>query len=322
MTDIYLYENINEYAAQSLNRQLKYAEGSDVNIRITTRGGYTPAGVAVLTGIENHDGRVKMSVDGDTSSFGAFMLLFADEVEMSDMAELMFHKVAFPNWYDPSDSEKENLVRENKRFKKKMEQRFGDAGTELIADIFKEGERKNVYLTAAKAKKLGLVNKILTLTPKQKQAFEGEYHKQMLAEDKPKEDKVNININSNTMEITQEDLDKRIQAAKEAGKAEGELAGIELGKQAELGRVESWQAFDTVDPVAVKTGIESGKAMSDSERNKFLLKAATSKEAKADDEENAEDNNTSGKEALLTVEAQKEAANKKELEELIGVKLD
>jgi len=255
-TEIYIYNSIDEYTAESVNRQFTWAENEDVNIRTMTRGGYTPAGIAMLAKISAHTGNVKMSVDGDTSSMGAFMLLFADEVEMSDMAELMFHKAAYPSYYTPTPEQKENLDRENANFKKKMVQRLGEAGSELVSQVFDSEKRTDVFLTAAKAKKIGLVTKIIKLEPSQKAAFQESYHKQMLGDKKKPtpeiKDKPQINPEKKrNMEITQFELDSKLASAK----AEGVKEGVVLGVAQEHERVEAWAEIGEVDAKTAFEGI-------------------------------------------------------------------
>ncbi len=55
----------------------------------------------------------------------------------------------------------------------------------------------------------------------------------------------------------------------------GVAAGIKTGTEAEQERVKSWQVYAAVDPEAVNKGIESGKAISQSESHAFLLKATS-----------------------------------------------
>ena len=323
MAEIFLYNDISEFTAEMFNRQLSNREGQDVNIRMTTRGGYTPAGVAMISGMDRFTGNIKMSVDGDVSSMGAFMLLYADEVEMSDMAEIMFHKAAYPSWYTPTDSEKENLKRENNRYKKKMEQRLGEAAKELIDEIFKEDVRNDVYLTANKAKKIGLVNKVIKLTPSQKAAYQSQYLTvTKAAYDEYREEKETSNTSdkqkTNKMEITQEELDRKIAEAHAKGYQEGHADG----KKAETERQSAWDAFADVDPEAVKKGKASGEEMPRSEELR-LLRMASAKDAQKELEEDGAEGAElgEGKEAL-TDEEQKKAETRAILAKECGVKYD
>jgi len=319
MPDIYLYETISEFSAEKINRSLTNNEGNDVTIRMTTRGGYTPAGAAMIMGIDKFPGKVKMSVDGDVSSMGAIMLLYADEVEMSEMAEVMFHKAAYPDWYMPSDDEKANLKRENDRFKKKMEKRLGEAGQATIDKIFEEGKRNDVYLTARQAKKIGLVNKVITLDPSQKAAVK------MAMENMPKEgvdnkkSNTNINKNANNMlEITQDQLDAKLAKAEKAGYDKG----LEAGRKKEADRRSAWEQFADVDPDAVKTGLESGEEMSRSEEIR-MMRLANQKDAKKElENDNADGVETEGQDSPVdekTAEQKRKEAVRAEVEKACGI---
>lgn len=283
--EIYIYSSIGEYSAENVNRQFSWAEGEDVNIRIMTRGGYTPAGVAMISKMSAHTGKVKMSVDGDTSSMGAFMLLFADEVEMSDMAELMFHKAAYPSYYTPTKEEKENLDRENKRFRKKMEQRLGDAGSELIEKVFEKDKRNDVYVTAAQAKKYGLVTKIIKLEPSQKAALQESFYKQMLAGEeipKIKESKKldSKQVKTRTMEITQEEYDKKIASA------------VARGVSQERARVAAWVEIGEVDSKAAFDGIQGNEEVSKAVMVRAYMKQGAQEKMDAHEGDNSENADT------------------------------
>lgn len=280
--EVYLYEPIGDWTAERFNKQLSKNDSEDTVIRMMTRGGYTPAGVAMLTQLESHQGEVMMSVDGDVSSMGAFMLLFADKVQMSDMAELMFHKAAFPSWYQPSDAEKENLERENKRFQKRMESRLGDKGSELIAKVFAKDKREDVRLTASQAKKIGLVDKIIKIQPSQKAAFHEAYHKQMLSEpEKPEKEQIQIKTsNTNTMEITKEEFDQKIAAAREEGRMQ------------ESQRVAAWAVYMELDSKTALAGIQGGENVTPAIQGEMQLKAAQKAAVKGVQEDNVPNQNT------------------------------
>ena len=266
---LYIYEQITEITAEKINRQIQWAEEdgeSELNIRLMTPGGFTASGIAMLNRITSFQGKINLFIDGDVSSFGAFMMLFSDYTEMSDMAESMFHKAAYPSWYEPTEEQIENLNRENKRFKSKMEKRLGEAGKELIEKVFNKEKREDVYLTANQLKKLGLVDKIVRIEPKQKVAFQENFYKQMLSEnDNDRNNNTNENLETKKMEV-KEKLEKAVK--------EAYAKGLESGKKAELDRISGWKAWEEIDKEAVKTGIESGLEISQKDISELSVKAA------------------------------------------------
>jgi ATP-dependent protease ClpP protease subunit len=303
MEKVYLYTSIDSYSAEIFARQLDAAKNG-VEIRMLTNGGYTASGSAMLTSLVEYKGKKHVSVDGDVASMGAFFLLYADHIKMANTAEIMFHKAAFPKWYEEmaKESEKENLARENERFKAKMTERFGgsEAGKKLIETVFEEGKRNDVYLTAKDGKEIGLVDEIIEITPEQKAAFQKEFYKMALAEQK-ESTKENSNLKPNTtMEITSKDLE----TAKEAGIAEGI-------KQAEA-RIKSWLPYMEVDKEAAIAGIKSGEVISEEARSEFSIKLANKLALKSAQAENVGDLGTGA--AKTADEIAKEAEDKRTAE--------
>ncbi len=255
VTPIYLYQPIYSYVAESFAKQLDNAKGSDVNVRLMTNGGYTSSGSAIITHLANYKGKKLISVDGDVASMGAFFLLFGDFNEMSNTSELMFHKADFPSYYTPSDEEKANLARENERFKSIMEFKLGEKGASLISKVFEEGKRNDVYLTAKEALEIGIIQKIVEISPEQKAAMNNEYLKSMIS-----------NTKSNEIQISPMEDEKKLKEA--ADKA------ANTALQAEQERVASWMVYIDVDKQAVIDGIKSGNKITEVERSEFSLKVA------------------------------------------------
>jgi ATP-dependent Clp protease, protease subunit len=268
VTPIYLYQPIYSYVAESFAKQLNNANGSDVNVRLMTNGGYTSSGSAIITHLANYKGKKIISVDGDVASMGAFILLFGDFNEMSNTSELMFHKADFPSYYTPSDEEKANLARENERFKSIMESKLGEKGASLISKVFEEGKRNDVYLTAKEALEIGIIQKIVEISPEQKAAMNNEYLKSMMNYNKSNEQS-----NNSTMEVDEKKL-------KEAADKAADTA-----RQEEQERTDAWMVYLDVDKQAVIAGIKSGKKITEVDRSEFSLKVAkASKLAEIKDE--------------------------------------
>lgn len=263
--EIYLYAPITQSVAEYFNRNLDWLEGRDVDIRMTTQGGFTSSGKAMLAGLKKYKGYKTMYVDGDVASMGAFMLMYADKVVMSSMAQIMFHKSGFAQNYKPTEAQIESVKKENIEFNKTMTQRLGEKGKELIDKIFKEDIRNDVWLTAQEAKDYGIVDEIINMDVDQKTAYEYKFHSEMSKLADKFKDKPNNNKMAE-IEMTNAELEQKLREARESG--------IKIGSKAETERVASWNKYASIDPEAVRAGIESGEEISPSQREDLLLKAA------------------------------------------------
>jgi len=168
--ELFLYGSIYEYTAEIFNSELSGNESKDVTVRINTGGGSTVAGMSMATKISEVTGKKKAIVDGDAMSMGAFFLIFFDTVEVASTAEIMFHKVAYPNWYEASNEELTRLKAYNEKFKEMLSARLNDKGAYIIDKIFEPDVRNEVYLTPEEAVNVGLASKIIDITPAQLEA--------------------------------------------------------------------------------------------------------------------------------------------------------
>ena len=309
--EIYLYDSIYSWTAENFNKELSNSP-EEVNIYVLTDGGRTNAGSAMITHLSQYKGKRNMFIDGDTSSYGAFFVLYGDYVEMSEMAELMFHKASYGRYYEPTQAEAENLNRDNERFKAKMQERLGDKGAELIAKIFDTEKREDVYVTAEEALKIGLIDKVVKVSPERLKTAQLESAKQMIRwNDKSMENNTSLtNNNDNTM--TQEEIDKKVKEAYDKGKAEG----FEEGKSAELERVAAWNVFADIAPEKVAEGIASGKSMSRAEELTLMRQANTvAKEASLQNGSQGpvdtpkDENEDAGEQETAETKAKKEAVS-------------
>ena len=170
--NVTIYGNINDYVAAEFVNQIDRAEnfGDDIKVRISSNGGDVMAGFSMLARLQEFKGKKSIVVDGKAYSMGAFMCLYADEVEAYDVAEFLLHRAAYPKWYEENyatEDDMKRLANTNKVLKAKMKSKFDTDTFEKLAgmtidEVF-EGEQKDVILTAKDAKKLGIITKILKL---------------------------------------------------------------------------------------------------------------------------------------------------------------
>lgn len=263
--ELIIYTDINRYSAESAVNQLNSIDNNeDLTVRLNTPGGGVNHGWSIISRLSERTASTNAVIDGEAQSMGAIMLLFMDNVIANDTSLIMFHKAAYPSWYEESDSEKELLSRINKQFEAKIRKKVSgkDGSVEFLAKLFEKDVRNDVELTMKEAKKLGIINEIRTLQPK---AYHGT---QMVAmfEDDNLLTKANDNTpkaegsNNNNLKIESMDLVK-LQAEHPAVYAQALAKGEAVGLAKEQDRVGAFMAFNEIDSKAVSEKVKSGENM-------------------------------------------------------------
>ena len=273
--EILIYSPIfDEVIAEIVEDINEFEDADNLVIRIHTPGGNVMGGYAILSRLADRKGSTDVMVDGQAYSMGAYISLYANNVRCVETAKFMFHKAAFPSWHEESEAEKLEVKEINARFKAKMISRFNDTplAKEIIAKVFEVDVKNDVYLTAKDAKAVGLVSEIMPIDLGIKAKIEG--YTQMYAMF------ANQNINEKTSEVgvlkPQINNNMNIQELKAQHPAvydEVIALGRAIGVSAEKDRVGSFLAFLDIAPSAVKAGIESGVAISETQRSEFAISA-------------------------------------------------
>lgn len=168
-----IYTYIDSYLAERTAMAISDAErfGDELEIRISTGGGDVEQGWALLSLIQSFKGVKTMQVDGRAMSMGAFMCLYAENVEALNVSSFMLHRASYGKWIESSEyfteDMKKNLDMVNSNLKAKMKQKidadaFKKAFNITIDEMF-EGEQKDYSFDAKTAKKIGLISSIKTL---------------------------------------------------------------------------------------------------------------------------------------------------------------
>ncbi len=165
--DVAEANGITEVATRNLFKALD-ANDSELTINLSTDGGYTNAGIAImnLLRIESEERRKTLPsfcshirVIGVAYSAGAIICLGADKVTMMPGTEMMIHRALTSTWgnYDAHIESAEYLKKTDERlieiFSAKMSKNADDT-LKLLAD--------ETYLSPTEAQKLGLVASIDT----------------------------------------------------------------------------------------------------------------------------------------------------------------
>lgn len=180
--DILLYGDINSLSSAAFIGELDEYKEDDIVVRINSGGGSPEYGWGMIAKFVEHTGKKLIKVDGQAHSMAAYFLCYCEDVEALDVAEFVIHRAAYSQWFESTpeyftDPIKENLIRVNNSLRKALESKIDVAKFEelkgvKIKDIFSMDSRIDVVLSAAEAKKVGLINRIIKITPEKRSEIE------------------------------------------------------------------------------------------------------------------------------------------------------
>jgi ATP-dependent protease ClpP protease subunit len=323
MAEVLVYDYIDSYSATDFVKQLNAVPtpGEDVTIRICTGGGEVSYAFAMISKLKEIKNPKKAIVDGKAYSGGCFMLAYMDDVECVDTAEGLIHRAAYADWFEKSeyfdDATKGNLERMNKSLRAALEAKIDVPAFEAIAkctmdDVFSMDDRKDVFLTAAQMKKIGLVNRIVKITPQRKALVESKIVAIASTRAGYKMAAVHESSNKNSMDIT------TLEELKAHYPAVYALA-IQKGRDEEYDRVMAFMKFRKVDAKAVAKAIKKRKEMSQSFMAEMNAKANSPEALKRLEQESAKPVNTE-EPVANEVEKKKEAEVQKFLDEARAIR--
>lgn len=314
--EILLYTPIYDEAAQLIINSLQEFSAAPVcDLRVCSPGGGVYFGWGICAKMIEV-GNVNLKIDGIAASMAGFLPLFAKTSEALDVADIMIHRA---DMYVYNDEDQAQLDKVNTDLYKRMKARIDDKILKelkgvTLKDIFESETRISVWLTAAEAKKIGLINKVVKLAPQEISAIQNNYLR-IAATAATAPSPVNPSPNPNPINpitMTKDEFKAKFPDVYNAISAEGVAQ--------ENDRIAAWMMFNEIDPAAVAAGIKSNKVMTSAQMAELTLKsvnstikaalAATSPAAVAAEE------STEPK----PVEVQKVEAFKDELYKKLGVK--
>lgn len=172
--EILLYSPIWDFTARAfIERLQEIPEDQEVTVRINSPGGSVFAGWGVIAALQERTGKTIAKIDGNVSSMAFFMSMFFDEVQALDVSSLMIHRA---DAVIRDEQEQKLLDDTNKALRAKLEKRidpdtFEKATGVSFDSLFSSEERIDVWISAKQAKKIGLVDKIVRLEPREIEAF-------------------------------------------------------------------------------------------------------------------------------------------------------
>lgn len=297
--EVLLYGPIYSETSALFINAVNEVEGEELVVRINCEGGSPEYGWGMINKFKEFAGKKSVMVDGQAYSMGTYFLAYAEKgsVTGTDVSQYLIHRAAYSQWFEQSpeyftDAIKQNLVQINKSLQAALEARIDVEAFENLKqvkdknikfkDIFSLESRIDVFLNAADAKKIGLIDKVIKLTP-QKAAEMNAYSERVAAKF----------IVSPTAEIentsTQNQKPKNKMTIDQLKAEHPDLFAqvVALGVSQEKDRVEACLAFIDVDAAGVKAAIESGKPLSQKQMAELSLKAVSKNTLEALKGENA-----------------------------------
>jgi ATP-dependent protease ClpP protease subunit len=272
MPDILIYQPLYSYSAEYLIRQMDLAAqaGEEITCRINCDGGEPASGYGVIAKFNEFEGAKRIKVDGKAYSMAAFFLCYCQEAEALDVSEFILHRAAYSQWFESSEyftaEAKASLMKTNKNLRKALEAKIDVAKFEqmkgvTLDQLFSLDSRIDVTLTAQEAKKIGLISKIVTLTPAKRAEINGyvgqiaAQYQPAAADTPPTPDPVNKPVPVPTNK-------KMTLAELKTSHPELYAQVVKDAQDAERDRINAWMVYADIDLEGVKKGIEEGKPLS------------------------------------------------------------
>lgn len=263
---------------------MEEADGDEFTLRVNSPGGDVFAGYGIASKMREMEAKVVAKVDGIAASMAAMLLLFADEVHMGTQARVMIHRA---DARVENDEQQAFLDGINADLKEMLKAKIDSSKLKelkgvTLRQIFDPKQRIDVWLTAREAKAIGLVDKVIKLKPTKINALENfmpsiaamGYNVPEFREDT--NDETTAEATEPNAEQIQTQTKNSIMTKEEfkAQNPEAYKAIVAGAAKAERDRVNAWLKFVEVDAEAVKTGIESGEAISQTAYADFMAKIA------------------------------------------------
>lgn len=278
--EILIYGAIHSLSvSDAMNAMAEVDPDDGMFLRINTDGGQPQDGFGIMAKFGEYTGEKTVQVDGRAYSTGLFLLCYAEKVNALDVSKFMVHRAGYSRWFEESEyftpELKSHLIDVNKdlerAFRAKIDvKKFEELKGVKIKEIFNiDKPRTDVFFDAKEAKQIGLVDKVIKLTPKMAASINsnmvelaakypgGNMYDQNEIVETPSADSNNDEqINS---QIKNDNMNKKeLLAAHPEVCSEIKADGV----AEEKARVEAWMANLHIDADAVKAGIESGKGIS------------------------------------------------------------
>lgn len=273
--EVYLYGYMYSQTAMDTMREIEAAKGGDLVLRINSDGGDVMGSYGSIAKFQEFEGKKSIKVDGKANSMALFFLTYANsEVEALDVSEFILHRAAYGQWFEKSEYMTAEmwayLDGVNSKLRTALEAKIDVEKFEKIKgvkldEVFSNENRIDVVLSAKEAKQIGLIDKIVQITPQRKSEIEAMSMKVAASTMGLKIAPIEANQEKQTIETNNKMNIEKLKTEHPDVYAQIVALGVEQEKD----RVSAWMVFADVDADAVKAGIESGKFMSAKETAEF-----------------------------------------------------
>lgn len=178
--DVLVYGSIDDYYVEeyfeAINEAVELNE--EVQVRINTPGGDVETGWGMIAKFLELTVPKKVKVDGKAYSMGLFFLCYTDNSSALDVSQFLLHRAAYSEWVESeprlfTDERKKHLADINKKLRTAFENKVDVAVFEQITghtldEVFSMDSRLDIFFNAKEAKKMGLINEVVTITPAKK----------------------------------------------------------------------------------------------------------------------------------------------------------
>ena len=275
MNEILIYFPLFDFTIEPLMKQLN-AVDSDYTVRMSSPGGeiFPSWGVAKkIQELSEKGFKGTLKIDGMSASMAGILAPFFDYVEAVDKAKFMIHAPTGGDRVLLKSVSKDLASVLNSRVDADKFKALTGMSVDEIMNPDNE-EKKEIWFSAQQAKDLGLIDKVVSLTPALKNEIEDKM-KVVYGFKKEPESSVNLNINQNQKKMTYDEL-KISDAALvnqifAEGKEAGQKEGKEAGKKEEHTRVKAWLAHYNSDSKMVVNGIKEGSSLTDDVREELMV---------------------------------------------------
>lgn len=270
MADVLLYGRIDSDSASTFIEEIdEVAEAADspnLTVRVNTTGGEPEYAWGAIAKFKEFKGTKSVKNDGQAHSMGLFLNCYCDNRECLDVTEFLLHRCSYPVWIESNpdlfdDAKRGNLERVNKNLQIALENSVDVTKLEAIMaaktgntniklkDIFSMAGRIEVFLTAPEAKKIGLIDRIVKITPEKTAELTALKAGKIFIPAKAAE-------TTKPITMTKQELQSAHPGVYAEIFNEGETAGATEMKQT----AEVWAHYATVDAKMASEGIKSGVA--------------------------------------------------------------
>ena len=281
--EILFYSYVNASTVSNyINAMNENMDEPSLVLRINSGGGHVDDAVGLIAKTKEYKGDLKIKVDGYADSMAAFFLFYADanNIEATDLSTSVIHRAAYPEWVEASkelmtEDRVNALKRTNENLRSVMESRvdanlWQEVTGKTLDEVFSMESRIDVKLNAKQMKKLGIIGKINTITPKKKAEIDAiSIRMAASSEVKVVNEEVEIKTKPEKKKMTKEELKASHPEVYNAIIAD------------ERDRVGAWMAFVEIDAKRVQEGIKAGSNLGQTDIAELSLQALSNKEVKA-----------------------------------------